>query len=207
MSMSIKQELMLCIDELKTKHPISEFKNENYYANWLAQTYYFVRHSTALLGYSLPHLKSDDLRHHFEKHLGEETRHDLVALKDLQKMKRSISEFQEYNVTQAFYQNQYYRIMFEGGTSLLGYILFLEGIAVHWGKDFYQEVKNTHQGTSFLRVHVEEDPEHLEGAIKTILSLSQQEQDKILKNMKYSYELYSLMLDHAKHQNQSLKAA
>lgn len=205
--MSIKTELMLCIEELKKRHPVSEFKNEEYYLNWLSQTYYFVRHSTALLGYSLPHLKNDDLRHHFEKHLGEETRHDVVALKDLQKMNHSINEYEEYNLTQAFYQNQYYKIMFEGGTSLLGYILFLEGIAVHWGKDFYQEVKDIHRGHSFLRVHVEEDPEHLESAIKTIMSLPEKEQEAILRNLKYSYEMYSLILDHARQQKQKLKAA
>lgn len=205
--MSIKSELMQCMNEVKEQHPASGFRNEDYYVNWLAQTYYFVRHSTALLGYALPHLKNDDLRHHFEKHLGEETRHDVVALKDLQKMNRSITDIPESHLTQAFYQSQYYRIMFEGGTSLLGYILFLEGIAVHWGKDFHHEIKDIHRGNSFLRVHVEEDPEHLEGAIKTISSLSKQEQENIMRNFHYSHDIYSLLLQNAKQQKTKKNAA
>lgn len=205
--MNLKNEFMGSMELFKKNNPPSELADKEVYANWLAQTYFFVRHSTALLGFALPHLKNDDLRHHFEKHLGEETRHDVVLLKDLQKMKRDIHEFSELSLTQAFYQSQYYRIQFEGGTSLLGYILFLEGIAVHWGKHFHAEVKELHPGSHFLKVHVEEDPEHVDQALNTILSLSTENQKQIWANFNYSQEMYSAMLSQIKLSKAFKKAA
>lgn len=195
---TIRKELEAALKKYQDLYPTSLFKDKNAYAEWLAQTYYFVRHSTSLLGYAMPHLKNDGLRHHFEHHLGEEERHDLLALKDLERMGRKIDEFEEYNTTQAFYQSQYYRIQFEGGTSLLGYILFLEGIAVAWGRQVYEDIKDTHKGSVlFIKVHAEEDPHHLEAAIETIMKLSPEEQKAILRNLRYSDEIYEQMLQTA----------
>lgn len=192
--MDIKKIFLEAMEDFKAQNNPSCYRDPRAYQEWLAQTYFFVRHSTALLGFALPYLQSADLRHHFEKHLGEETRHDLVALRDLQKMNRKIEEFSESIYTQAFYQSQYYRVQFEGGTSLLGYILFLEGIAVHWGKDFYETVKNLHGGTQFAKVHVNEDPEHLEGALKTILALNTDQQEAIIRNFYYSKQMYESII-------------
>lgn len=203
--MTIREEFIQSMEQFKMNHPASLFQNAQVYQEWLAQTYFFVRHSTALLGFALPYLKNDDLRHHFEKHLGEETRHDLVALKDLQKMGRDINEFTESTATQAFYQSQYYRIQFEGGTALLGYILFLEGIAVHWGKDVFEVVKERHKGVHFARVHVDEDPEHLEGALKTIQSLSKGEQEMIMRNFHFSKQMYESIVSTVCQNNSLLK--
>lgn len=205
--MNVKQDFLNAMETFKKTYSPKMFRDANVYQDWLAQTYYFVRHSTALLGYSLPHLKNDDLRHHFEKHLGEETRHDVVAIKDLQKMGRAISDFEESYATQAFYQSQYYRIQFQGGTTLLGYILFLEGIAVYWGKECHAEIKDLHKGSHFLKVHVEEDPEHVEGALKTIMGLSSEEQESIMKNFHYSMEMYSAILESCVRHNSKQKAA
>jgi hypothetical protein len=172
------------------------FKDRDCYVQWLAQTYYFVRHSTPLLGYAMPHLHHDHLRRHFEHHLAEEEKHDLMILKDLERMGKKIEDFEELHITQAFYQSQYYRIAFEGGTSLLGYILLLEGIAVCWGRDVYKDIKDLHKGsTLFLKVHAEEDPHHLEAAIETIQKLPQNEQEAIIRNFNYSHEIYSGLIE------------
>lgn len=205
--MNIYNEFMKTMEEFKESTPPSSFKSPKIYHEWLAQTYFFVRHSTALLGFALPYLKNDDLRHHFEKHIGEETRHDSVALKDLQLMNRDINEFKPLHATEAFYQTQYYKIQFEGGTSLLGYILFLEGIAVHWGKDVYNVVKEHHKGTHFARIHVSEDPAHLEGALKTINSLSEEQQMAILNNLRFTHHMYETIISDITRNNSLLKVA
>lgn len=193
--MKIEKELEKILTDFKKKHPASMFRDPEVYADLLAQTYYFVCHSTALLGYALPHLKNAPLRHHFEKHISEEEKHELLALKDIEKMKRNISEFVEHTSTQAFYQSQYYRIQFEGGTSLLGYILFLEAIAVSWGKEVYHEVKDIHKGsTLFIKVHADEDPDHLDNALRAINALPLIEQESILKNLHYSHEMYQQIM-------------
>lgn len=183
------------LDKIKSSYPTEQFRDKTFYADWLAQTYFFVCHSTALLGYSLPYLNNPSLRHHFEHHMTEENRHELLALKDLEKLGMSIDQFRESSFTQAFYQSQYYRIQFEGGTSLLGYILFLEGMAVGWGKEIFQETKGLFPSSVlFIKVHAEEDPHHLEAALKTIGSLSLNEQEAIWRNFWYSSDLYGQMI-------------
>jgi thiaminase len=184
------------LKEFRRNYPPAMLKDKTVYADWLAQTYYYVVHSTSLLGYALPHLKNMELKRHFEQHLGEETRHDLLAVKDIERLGYSMDQFPEHAMTQAFYHSQYYRINFEGGTSLLGYILFLETMAVHWGKDAYEQIKSCHKNSVlFLKVHAEEDPQHVDNAIGAIMKLSESEQEVIVRNMHYSYEVYAKMLD------------
>jgi hypothetical protein len=193
--MSIKKHYILSMESYSRTFATDLFHDQEIYAQWLAQTYFFVRHSTSLLGYALPYLKDDKLRHHFEHHLSEEERHDMLALKDLEKLGKNIKDYSEFVSTQAFYQSQYYRISFEGATSLLGYILFLEGLAVNWAKDSYLHIQETHKGSLlFLKVHAEEDPHHLDEAIKTIETLSASEQVSILRNLKYSQAMYEHMM-------------
>lgn len=205
--MSIEKEFEKILEHFRKSYPAGMFRDKAFYADWLAQTYYFVCHSTPLLGYSLPHLKTQGLRHHFEHHIGEEERHELLALKDIERLNYRISDFPEYESTKAFYQAQYYKIQFEGATALLGYILFLEGMAVHWGKEIYQEVKGPFPTAAlFIKVHAEEDPKHLEDALRTIYSLSASEQAAILANLRYSQEMYQAMLCRVK-EAQKLKAA
>lgn len=173
--------------------PVRSMNDKDQYAWWLSQTYHFVCHSTSLLGYALPFLRNEKLKAVFEHHLGEESRHDLLALKDIEKLGREISPVSPY--TEAFYQSQYYRIQFEGGESLLGYILFLENLAVTWGKDLYEHLNKTHpQSVLFLKVHAEEDISHVARAIALIGTLSVGDQEKILRNFHYSEGLYRTML-------------
>lgn len=200
--MNIKKELDKCLEQFHKEVPKDFFNDPEVYSRWLAQTYYFVTHSTPLLGYALPYLKNKDLQHHFEHHLGEEERHDLMAKKDLEKLGHSLQDHPEYSETQAFYQSQYYRINFEGGTSLLGYILFLEAVAVSMGQDVYKEIKEIHKGsTIFLKVHSEEDPHHVTEAIKAIESLPENQQEPILRNLIYSCESYLNILKRIRHES------
>ncbi len=207
--MQIKSELKMALEDFNRKTPSTLLLDKEIYAEWLAQTYFFVRHSTSLLGFALPYLKHDQLKHRFEHHMGEEDRHDLLALKDLQKLGKDICDYQEMSQTQAFYQSQYYRITFEGGTSLLGYILFLEALAVGWGQQSYENIKNVHGGAVlFLKVHAEEDPHHVDEAMNAIMGLSPAEQDIICRNLRYSADIYQNMIDQlVKKQRSKLSAA
>ncbi len=194
--MDIKKAYLESMKNFSQRFPSTLFRDKDVYGEWLAQTYFFVRHSTSLLGYSMPFLKDEKIRHHFEHHLSEESRHDLLAIKDIERLGKRITDYRESVHTQAFYQGQYYKIAFEGPTALLGYILFLEGLAVHWAKDSYLNIKDIHKDSVlFLKVHAEEDPSHVGNAIGLIQSLSLQEQERILNNLSYSEALYQEMLE------------
>lgn len=194
--MDFKKLTEQSVNNIRKSWPAKTFRDEDFYAHWLAQTYYFVRHSTPLLGFALPHLKDEKLRHIFEHHLGEESRHDLLALKDLEKLGRTPAAIGESLWTKSFYQCQYYRIQFEGGSALLGYILFLEALAVTIGKEVYEEVNTIHKGaTLFLKVHAEEDVSHVARAVALIETLSPAEQEVIVDNFRASEALYLAILE------------
>lgn len=193
--MDFAKEFLRMTAELKANHPAELFQDKQVYGDWLAQTYYFVCHSVPLLGYALSHIKDPQLRRRFEKHIGEEEQHELLLKKDLERLGFGLEDFPEHPETQAFYQGQYYRVHFEGGVSLLGYILFLEGMAVHWGKGLHEALKAYHpQSLVFLHVHVSEDPEHLESALSSISKLSSEEQKSVINNFYYSHTIYKQIL-------------
>ena len=178
---------------VRQNNSAENFRDREYYAWWLSQTYHFVRHSTSLLGLALPHLRDEKLRTVFEHHLGEESRHDLLALKDIETLGQTLQVPSRF--TEAFYQSQYYRIQFQGGEALLGYILFLENLAVTWGKDIYEDLNSVYpKSLLFLRVHAEEDVSHVSRAIALVEDLPSQTQQIIEENLKYSHELYLAML-------------
>jgi hydroxymethylpyrimidine pyrophosphatase-like HAD family hydrolase len=206
--MLIQKELNSLLCQFKQDFNPSLLNDKFIYANWLAQTYYYVAHSTSLLGYSLPHLNKMNFKRHFEKHLGEEAQHDLLVLKDLERLGFTLQDFPEQSLTQAFYQSQYYRIAFEGGSSLLGYILFLEAMTSDWGKLAYDQIKKTHKNSAlFLKVHAEEDPDHVEKAIQAIMELPHDDQGKVISNMYYSYEIYSKLIQSISSSQHYVKAA
>lgn len=206
--MRIKNELRIVLNDFKQNWPVAYLADREAYGHWLAQTYFFVSHSVPLLGFALPHLRDVDLKRHFEHHIGEEERHELLALKDLEKLGKRIADYQESPFTQAFYQSQYYRIQFEGATSFLGYIVFLEAMAVEWATGLYELMKDDcPQSVLFLKVHVEEDVSHVDRALNLIATLSNEEQEKIIRNMRYSAQIYAQIVESATKLKGKLKVA
>ena len=185
---------------LKAEQAILElpWQTKSFYGNFLAQTYYFVSHSTRLLARSMSHFQvdRDALFRRFLSHMSEEDNHEKIALSDLKKLGFNLEDFPEASLTKAFWQSQYYLCDTTKGTALLGYILFLEAIAVEtYPKvvdDLYSEYGK--KSCQFLKVHVEEDPEHVLHAIEEIEKLSKKEQDDVWKNFAQTAEIYCEML-------------
>ena len=175
------------------------WENEDFYADYLAQTYYFVCHSTRLLGRSLSYFHvndKDDLYKRFKDHISEEDNHEKIALSDLIKLGREIDSYKKYAITSAFYESQYFKIEQSKGTALLGYILYLEAIAIHCFPNVVGRLFETYgrQKSQFLKVHVEEDPSHVDKALEEIAKLSEPEQKEIWDNFFQTADLYHLVL-------------
>lgn len=189
------------IDQLNESKQLIDslpWDNKDFYADYLAQTYYFVCHSTRLLARSISHfgVDRDFLYKRFVSHIKEENYHERIAKKDLENLGYSIEELKEHGVTKTFWESQYYKVDASKGTSLLGYILYLEGIAVHCFSKAFKDVdfafgSNT---SNFIRVHTTEDPEHLDHAIELIDGLSEAEKSDIWENFKQTKELYHQIL-------------
>jgi hypothetical protein len=186
--------------EMRRLHAIREFpwQDAKAYGQFLAQTYYYVCHTTRLLGVTASRIGVDreKLHQRFLKHAAEERSHHLLAERDLTHLGTSIAAFQELPLTAALYETQYHRVEHVNPTMIFGYILALEGVSVLHGPWIYRAVREAHgdAAASFLKVHSDEDPDHLDKAFEMVNALSDPERDLIRKNLRFTCGLYEIFL-------------
>jgi hypothetical protein len=183
-----------------------DFADVRTHAHWLAQTYYFVRHSTPMLALSCGlSVENRDYHNRCIEHLAEEKGHDKMILNDLKFLGFKVSDFPELASTQALYQTQYYWIEHKSPMSFLGYITLLEGLSIYCGEIALKKAQAL-KGLSFLKLHAEEDSSHLDKAFKMIESLPSDEQERIIANFELSAHLYIQMINQVTEQNCAVAA-
>src|SRR5688572_20045967 len=126
-----------CTTQMKTMADAFPWSSRYAYGDWLAQTYYYVRHSTRLLAAAAARFPFDDrgsaLHYRFAAHIIEEKRHEELALHDLKRLGLRLDQFEERHSTRMFYEPQYYKIEQQAPSVLFGYIVPLEAIAAAHG--------------------------------------------------------------------------
>lgn len=175
--------------------------NKLAYAEFLAQTYYYIRHSTRLLAASASRFSQDDQAMHkrFMKHSDEENSHELLAVRDLQKLGYKLADFRELPQTRSFYEVQYCKIEHCDPAALLGYILALEVTATHLAP-IQKKLSGLYgkECVKLIQVHSDEDPDHVEKALKSISALGEQRVNDIQINIEQSAILYAQMIEAVK---------
>lgn len=180
--------------------PIKQFpwSERSVYAQFLAQTYYYVAHSTRLLAVSASRflVSEEDLHRRFIKHMNEEKGHHLIASFDLKNLGFNIESFPELPTTKALYECQYYKSAYLDPTALFGYILALEGLSVTYGKFAYEQALKSfgEKAVGFLSVHCEDDIEHIQSAFKHIDQLDDAQILLIKDNFVQSCVMYDNFL-------------
>lgn len=196
----MKATLDACVSEMIAASQLVPWTERAAYAGWLAQTYYYVRHSTRLLAAAAARFPLDrqgDVLHvRFGAHIGEEKRHELLCLRDLQALGQSIDEHPEQVTTRLFYEPQYYKVEHQAPSVLLGYILPLEVIAPLSGAQVIDQLIRAfgNKCANFLKVHAAEDVEHVDRALALLDALPPLERDLIELNMKQTAHSYVAML-------------
>ena len=175
-----------------------DWKDPEFYAEWLAQTYFFVCHSTRIIasaGVRFP-IEKNALHNRFLQHASEEKNHEIIAIKDLKHLGRDINEFAPLPATQAFYQTQYYWIDQVDPASVYGYFLVLECLAIHCGPVLMEKLRPHHpeKSLTFLRIHVEEDEDHINEHNEVLDTFNQKETENIVENLKVSAYMYVQLL-------------
>ncbi|MDO9180952.1 MAG: iron-containing redox enzyme family protein [Bacteriovorax sp.] len=203
----MKKKLELSL-ELTIKNSMAqieeyEWENKNFYADYMAQTFYYVRHSTRLLALCASRLnyeQEQQIHLRFIKHLSEESNHEKLALNDLANLGHNIDQFPELNSTRLFYEPQYFKIEHEKPLALMGYILFLEALAQKVCPPLTKKLTSCFgkRSATFFHVHGEEDPEHVAEALKMIQGLDDSNLFVIEKNLRQTAYAYSQMLHELK---------
>lgn len=173
--------------------------NKTFYANYMAQTFYYVRHSTRILALSAGRLDYENHQHvhlRFLKHLGEEANHEKLATNDLKFLGYNITDFKELNSTRFFYEPQYYKIEHQHPMALMGYILFLEVLALNVCPPLSRKLHDIYgkKAATFLFVHGEEDPHHVSEAKKLLESLDSTALKFITENLTQSAYAFDMMM-------------
>jgi thiaminase len=177
------------------------WEDKNLYADWLAQTYYYVRHSTRLLAAAAARFPYDargnTLHHRFGTHMAEENKHELLCIHDLKVLGDSIEARPEHASTRMFYEPQYFKVEHQDPIVLFGYILPLEAIAPVQGKLVAEKVaaKFGPKCASFLKVHAEEDVSHLEKALAMLADVDDENQRLIIQNIEQTCYAYGALLE------------
>jgi hypothetical protein len=197
--MDIQALIQPYVDRMGKAIEDADFSKKELYGNFLAQTYYYVAHSTKFLAFSAGLMGPEDRKYfnRFIKHISEENGHDLMAQKDLKNIGHDLEDFPETAETRMLWESQYYKIQHLDPISLIGYIIPLEMLSAQYFPDFNIKVEAVYgkKATSFVRVHAEEDEDHIEKAFKVLYDLSPERQDVIITNMTQTAVAYTAMIE------------
>lgn len=198
----MKNTLQRQLSKIERTYEHINFANKEVYAHWLSQTYFFVRHSTRLLNLSsgltpfelnFYHLRAND-------HAREEKNHEKMLIMDLTELGYDINTFEESPIIKAFYQTQYYAIEHIHPLGFIGYIYLLESLPLELGKTLLKVIEPVHgkKATTFLRVHTQEDEDHIQSLLKLIDNLPKELVKEIEQNLILSGTLYNSFFEELK---------
>lgn len=169
------------------------------YAQWLANTYHYAFNSTRVIalgaGTMPPHLTKVSNR--FIQHAAEEKGHEKLLENDVKALGLDILSIPVSSVMQCYYRSLYFWVSPAGNpVGLFGWILSLEALAANAGGKVLSEVKKYHnpKSCSFLNVHSDADPDHLDKALEAVSFLSATELDIVAESLKMYSENYVRLL-------------
>ena len=176
------------------------WESKDAYAGWLAQTYFYVRHSTRLLAAAAARFGLDNRNNAFHvrfgAHIAEERSHEKLVLHDLAQLGLAQDALRELNSTRMFYETQYYKIEHVDPYAVYGYILMLEATGPVCGDAIVERVTRAFgpRCATFLKLHAAEDVDHVQRALDMVAQLDASTHETLLQNLHQSGQAYRLML-------------
>lgn len=196
---AVYKKMLSAIDDIAETATQFPWEKENYYANWLAQSFFYVQWTTRQLALASAKTKpiiEDNLHWRFIEEAREEKRHELLALQDLKNLGYNPSQFEELPHTSFFYQTLSYLIENEHPIAILGYSLTLEGFAAKRLNDIYPRLKGAYseKSLSFIKLHCEVDVDHFDNALPYLQSCSAEHLPLIAKGISQCRAVYKGIL-------------
>jgi len=194
----VKSIVLSSIARLSREIERFPWQERSAYADWISQTYWYVRHSTRLLAAAAGRMPfdpvSDALHNRFGAHMSEEKKHEKLCLHDLKAI--GSDRLPERSSTRAFWEPQYYKVEHTHPASLMGYILVLEALASIKGPWILERVKKAHgeKSGNFIALHAEEDVDHLDKAVRAVDALDAIAQAEVRQNIEQTTGSYKQIL-------------
>lgn len=198
------------LEQFKSEMLDFPWADKQAYGDWLSQTYYFVNETQTLLSLAAARSeKNSKLQARFIEHAGEEKGHDKLLLLDLKGLGGTPEQHPELPATSSFYQAQYYWIDNKDPRAFFGYIILLEGLAAMYGPKMCEAVTKAHgkPAAHFLRVHSEEDVDHIEKAIQEVENFDELTYRAVVKNFEHAAACYRWMLSEVTQRTSKKKVA
>ena len=183
-----------CVQRLiKTFNEI-DLTDQSVYMNWLAQTYYYTSHSEQLLNTFANDSQNLDIKNRWLSHANEESGHENLALSDLKRLGGNIEDYPELQITKDLYEKQVGISKRSSGIAPFGWALALEGLAAYVNDDYIEAISKAHgkKATRFIRVHAEEDEDHIEKALDMVSMIG--DNKEIEDNIKLTSDIYCQLL-------------
>lgn len=186
------EAIQVSMKDVATQFP---WEDKEAYVSWLAQTYEYATFTTRILALTGAHfpLKQTALASRFIQHATEEKGHDKLLVNDAKALGYDLDSVKLLPEAEAFHKSVYYWI-YQGHTAvIMGWVLFLEGFAVNYGPLLHERAERAHgkKPTSFLRVHTQEDPDHVEKALSALTHFSADELAEVAHGLELYAGLYS----------------
>ena len=199
--------------EMWTDYP---WENKDAYVEFISNMYYVLSQSCRLLAAAAARcdLDMDVFHHRFIEHAHEEKNHEKLITHDLKALGEQLAPGLP-SIT-PFWQCQFYMVEHISPLSLFGYILYLENLSLFDGnaRRAYQRCVKAHgpKATTYLRIHIEEDVDHVDKLFDYLGKLPKNEVNKVRESLLISSSLYKnffseLYLKHSgRSMNKILKA-
>jgi thiaminase len=187
------------LNEITKSVTSMDWSDRRNYANWLAQTYYYICHSTRILAAAASRFQVDRDKLHTQQanHIKEESHHERLAENDLKALGFSLKDFPELPGTKALYRSAYYMIEREHPISVYGYVFLLECVPVYCGGNALETVTKAFGASAArcLKLHTTDDPEHIKTYLNFIDELPESEKAYVQELLATTGDNYVRMME------------
>lgn len=199
-----------CVRKMERACAQLPWESREAYSEWLAQTYFYVRHATRVLAKAAWKcgMEEEFLHKQLLNGINEEKNHEIMAIKDLETLGLNIEDFSENAETSAYYQTLYHLIDVNGPFELLGYFVTLEGLGAIGSEGLYNRILKSHgpDAATFIKVHAHLDSRHFDEGLALLRTLNEKQTEAVKHGLSISTTLYCNLIQAICDKHRSLSA-
>lgn len=182
---SFKEEVLKTFSSL-------DYQNKNIYSDYLAQTYFYVKHSVPLLHLAYPFCENEKIKQAYISHIQEEGGHENLAKNDLRRLNSLAPKNFEEKINTKILYHVGYKSVVNNPVSFVGYIAALEFTAIWFFPEWVKKLEELYgeKTISFVHEHGVLDMEHTETMLELCRSMTDADLEETKKVCKETFDAY-----------------